>query len=289
MITGKEPYDSFLGTLPLNLKLLRELLGVTSIELSPRENTPLYFCWPHAAGAPATVRIACDNVMAVEVLTQHAWQRGELDFAASVLAGEPPITLVDVGANMGLVTRQLLARLPNIAHAYVYEPHPGNFELLSFNLAPFERVEYVNAALSNAEGRLEFFLDPENCGNYSLIQAAMPAEHASTVVEAISALNESRRWLAHASPVFYKSDTQGYDEFIATQLDPRFWNSVLGGIMELWRIDKPDCDAARLEEILDGFPNKFLLHTPAERLSTAHVLDYTGGRDGLFADLCFWR
>jgi FkbM family methyltransferase len=288
MITVKEVYGSFLGFLPLNLKLLREFLQVTSIEFSPREDTPLYFR-RSAADAPAKLRIACDSIMAVDILTRHAWQSEELEFASSVLDGQPPVTLVDIGANMGLFTRQLLARLPTIAHAYVYEPHPGNFEFLSFNLAPFERVDYVNAALAGTEGRLEFFLDPDNCGNYSLNRAAMPAEHSSIVVEARTASRESQRWLTDSNPIFYKSDTQGYDELIATQLDPRFWNSVVGGIMELWRIDKPAYDAARLEEILDGFPNKILLQNPAERLSTAQVLDYAGARDVTYADLGFWR
>ena len=261
---------------------------MTSLELSPREDSPLYFRKnPDHPAAP--LRIACDNVIAVGVLARHAWQLEELKFAEWVLIGREPITLIDVGANMGLFTRQVLARLRNIKNVVVYEPHPVNFDLLSFNLAPFERIEYVNAALSDIEGQLEFFLDPENCGNYSLNKAAMPAEYSSTVVKVKSAFDESRRWLAESNLIFYKSDTQGFDELIATQFDMPFWKSVAGGILELWQIDKPAYDAAKLEEILDSFPNKVLLYAPSVRLSTADVLDFIRGHDRKHADLGFWR
>lgn len=287
-ITLEEVLKIFSDSLPLNLKCLREVVGVTNIELSPREESPLYFK-RNPYGPPATIRIACDNMIAVAVLTQHVWQGEELKFTEWVLSDEESITLVDVGANMGLFTRQVLVKQRNIANVFVYEPHPANFDLLSFNLAPFERIEYVNAALSSIEGQLEFFLDPENCGNYSLNGAAMPKEFSSTVVEVRSALSESRRWLAYSNPIFYKSDTQGFDELIATQFDMRFWDSVVGGILELWRIDKPIYDAAKLAEILDSFSNKILLRNPSERLSTADVLDYIRGRDRESADLGFWR
>jgi FkbM family methyltransferase len=288
MIPSNVDLKTFLESLQINLKCLREFLRVTNIELSPQEDSPLYFK-KHPHDPPASVKIACDNAMAVAVLAQHAWQPEELKFTEWVLSDGEPITLVDVGANMGLFTRQVLAKLQNIENVFVYEPHPGNFELLSFNLAPFERIEYVNAALSDIEGQLDFFLDPENCGNYSLNKAAMPTEYSSTVVKVKSAFGESRRWLAHSNLIFYKSDTQGFDELIATQFDMLFWESVVGGIMELWRIDKPNYDAAKLEEILDSFPNKTLLHIPSVRLSTADVLDFIGGRDRNHADLGFWR
>lgn len=271
-----------------NLKLMRQFLGVTNIELSPEADSPLYFR-KNPSAPPATVRIACDIEIAIPVLTQHSWQPEELKFTEWVLSAGEPITLVDIGANMGLFTRQVLAQLRNIENVYVYEPHPANFDLMLFNLAPFERIEYVNAALSSAEGQLEFFLDPENCGNYSLNRAAMPTEFSSTTVKVRSAFSESRRWLAHSNLIFYKSDTQGFDELIATQFDMLFWETVAGGIMELWRIDKPAYDAAKLEEILDSFSNKVLLHIPSVYLSTTDVLDFIRGSDRVHADLGFWR
>lgn len=278
---------TFLKSLKSDLKILQERLGVTTLEFSPREGSFLYF--KNHDDFPANVKIACDNAMSVLVLGLHEWQPEETKFTEWVLSSSNPITLIDVGANMGLFTRQVLTRLRTIDYSFVYEPHPGNFDLLSFNLTPFEKIERVNAALSDKDGKLELFLDPENCGNYSLTKAAMPAKFSTTTVEIRDAFRESQRWLARSNLVFYKSDTQGFDELIATQLDMLFWESVVGGIMELWQIDKPAYDAAKLEEILDSFPNKVLLNDPARQLSTADILQYLRSRERGHFDLGFWR
>ena len=275
-------------SLAAELRVLRERLGVTAIELSPRKESPLYVR-KDLDGFPAPLKIACDGAIAPYVLTRHAWDPQAIKFAELLLGHGEPVTLVDVGANSGLFSRQLLGRLENIDRVFVYEPHPANFELLKFNLAAMGRIEFVNAALSAISGKYEFFLDPENSGNYSLNRAAMQGDFLSIVVEVKSARTESLRWLATSNAIFYKSDTQGFDELIATQFDRTFWDKVSGGIFELWRIEKPAHSATKMEELLESFPHKVFLDDPARALSTADVLAYLGGRDYRYENLAFWR
>ena len=278
---------------PYGIRLCRDNFGLTAMELIPREGSPLSV--PGAAASGRTVRLVTDYLMCPIVLKRHRWQVEELDFAKRVCTGAEPITLVDVGANMGLFSRQLLAAIPSIAEVFAYEPEPQNFSCLVHNLRPFDvKVAAVEAALSNKAGKLEFYLDPTNNGNFSLNPDAMPPQYATTSVETKDVSMECAAWMERGHRIFYKSDTEGFDEFIATAIRPEFWPRVFAGIMELWRIKKPQFDTEAFAAICDCFPNKIFLANADMRVAetsvtTADVVDYVKGGDRLHRDLGFWR
>ena len=241
------------------------------------------------------MKLVADLLMCPIVLERHRWQAEELEFAKRVCAGAEPIVLVDVGANMGLFSRQLLAALPAIVEAFAYEPEAQNFACLVHNLEPFGgKVKAIQAALSNKPGKMQFYLDPINNGNFSLNPAAMPAEHIRTSVEVKDVGAECADWMERGRRVFYKSDTQGFDEVIATAIRAELWLRVFAGIMEVWQIDKPSFNTEVLAAILDRFPNKVFLANAdlaltEVRVTTDDVLTYIKGDDGMHRDLGFWR
>lgn len=65
-------------------------------------------------------------------------------------------TFVDIGANTGLFTHSMarLTRLHEDFHIVAIEAHPDTYDRLSTRV--IERVSYLNLAMSNAKGNLEF-------------------------------------------------------------------------------------------------------------------------------------
>jgi FkbM family methyltransferase len=280
--------SSFQGSLSLNLRILREIYGVRFFELNPRGDV-LLACNGRDGKTPAPLRLNCDNAITPYTLLTGGWQPEEFSFVQRVTANLPTFTLIDVGANVGLFSRQCLARLGNCSRVFAYEPDAQNFSLLEFNLAPFQQVECFPVALSDATGEATYYLDPDNSGNYSLNPAAMPEQHATGVLHCVDVKEEVARWLTPVQPVFYKSDTQGFDEKIATHIPFTFWANVCGGIFEVWQIKKPEFPLDKFRIILDQFPNKRFLTAPAVPLTTQQVLEFMVGNKGESEDLGFWR
>lgn len=288
MISVEDVYRSFVGSLSLNVKMLRQYCQATSIDFVPRVGSAL-----RVASSPnATLRLPLDSVIAPPVLVEHAWDTATVRLVRQLIEGRiKTMTLVDVGANVGLFSRQLLNISPEIRQAFVYEPHPGNFLCLLHNLTMFSNVRAFNDALGVTEGMMTFYLDPNNFGNYSINQAAMPVgQQCLTIPVSVRAVSqEAKQWVSADLPIFYKSDTQGHDELLATSIDPSFWGRVFAGVLETWSIDKPTYSRESLARMMDEFPNKRFVQDIDTPVGTSEILEYAECRDGTFKDVLFWK
>jgi len=291
-ISQAEAERAYNQVVPVGIRLCRDWFGLASLEFTPRDGSPLRIATDGPRVAP-TVKLVTDYLMCPIVLGRHRWQIEELNFAKRVCLGAEPITLVDVGANMGLFSRQLLVAVPAITKVVAYEPEPANFACMVHNLKPFgDRVTMIEAAVSNRAGQMEFYLDPTNNGNFSLAVDAMPPNFSKITVEVRDIATESAAW--GDARIFYKSDTEGLDEQVAAAIAPEVWQRVFAGIMEIWPIKKPAVDSAAFAAVLDRFPNKAFLANADTKLSetpvtTADVLKYMASGNRLHRDLGFWR
>jgi len=270
------------------LNLGARALGVTAFRLQLPDSSPLF-----RADRAKSIELPVDDVISKEVIESACWQLDELRFFESRMP-EGDCVLLDVGANVGLMTRQLLHRAPRIAAAVCFEPHPLNFDILARNVAHLPQCRPVNAALGPNEGTLTFYEELGNAGNYSLNPDAMRGKTFRTSrVECRRAssdvlLGAVPQSLAHA-PVLWKSDTQGLDESIATSLDDAFWDRVHVAVMELWCIDKPALDRDRFAAIVERFDVRRFGHQPDVQLTIDEILAFAGQRDYRHADLYLAR
>lgn len=85
---------------------------------------------------------------------KHIFVRNEYQFEGEV----EPSTIVDAGANTGLASIYFANRYPG-AKIIAIEPEPGNFDLLTKNVAPYPNVIPVRAALWNCNETIEL-VDP---------------------------------------------------------------------------------------------------------------------------------
>lgn len=103
------------------------------------------------------------------------YEREAITVVAELAARLPgPVTLLDCGADIGLISAHLVAVCPNVQHATAIEPNPDAFEYLARNasLLPVE-AEAVHAAVSDFSGQAELRRSP-----------ADPSDHAAFIVPA---------------------------------------------------------------------------------------------------------
>lgn len=231
--------------------------------------------------------IPSDRVVMPSIVAHGSYAPETMDFAAERLQPRESYTVLDIGANLGMFSRQLLVRSDAIEHCICIEPDPGNFRALAFNLAGFPQVRAYNVALGASDGEARFFRDRENSGNYSLNTDAMRARpHHETTVTVVAADRWLRETVPAGTPIVWKSDTQGYDEVIICQTPPEVWSRVHCAVIELWRIRKPSFDIDLLSARIDRFANKSL---GLERSVTVdEILEYLRGDDWSHTDLYLW-
>lgn len=76
---------------------------------------------------------------------------------------------IDVGANIGWFTVLSAALVGESGHVYSFEPAPENFESLKhhININNLNKVELVNAAVSDTSGTADLYLNPYGNGGHS--------------------------------------------------------------------------------------------------------------------------
>ena len=294
-ISMQDVYDAFIGSFRLEVKLLKEFCNVKTVEFLPKDGSALSIPLRPGEALSDDARfcvVPLDYAIAPSVIAGHRWDYFEIEFARRVLPSSlGAFMLVDIAANVGLFTRQMLAAFDQIADIYVYEPDRENFKYLTRNLQAYAKPKKRNYALGARDETVEFYRDWSNSGNYSLIKSAMPLDNSfdKTTIDVRAARQESKEWLSSGLPIFYKSDTQGHDETIATSADFEVWRSVFAAIFELWRIDKPEFSLDAFRLIMDQFSNRTFLQEPGRMLTTDEVMAYIQGRDGQYRDLGLWK
>jgi len=280
---------SFRQSFGMNLKIMRSLYGLRSLELIPDMGSALHLTSKNNKEIPLT--LPADEVIGANTFLAKQWDIKKVNFFSSLAKTvDSDLCLVDVGANIGLFSRQFGSQCKRIKFAYLYEPHPENYDYLRRNLSDWDASPtLINAALSDMAGKFSFYEDPTNCGNYSLNYNAMDSNMSQIEVEVLAADIEEKRWLSSGLPIFYKSDTQGFDEKIASCLTLDFWTNVRCACFELWRIEKPEFDRDRFARVLESFPNRVFESNPTFLVGAADVLRYLDGRDRNFDDLLCWR
>jgi len=239
-----------------------------------------------------TILLPTDGVMFPLVAAHGGWGLETLDFFGRHIDASRSYTLLDIGANVGLFSRQVALRHPNIARILGVEPEPRNFRVLQYNLAGLApgRCMLWNLALSDAPGQAQFFCDRDNSGNYSLNPDAMrdrPFDTVTVQCVATDAWMRAHIPLQDGTRLLWKSDTQGSDELIISRTPQEVWDRIDAAIVELWRIRKPAFDRATFLRRIDDFAHKSIGIGHAH--TTHDIAVFLDGEDWKHADLYLWR
>ena len=111
----------------------------------------------------------------------------------------PGNTVLDIGANIGLLSRDFARLAGHAGRVAAFEPDPATFDCLKFNTRAFRTVQPVHAAASDSNGVCKLFLHPTSGMSNSLVHNWANSEAinvSSTTVDS---------WLAE-NPEFQKPD-----------------------------------------------------------------------------------
>jgi FkbM family methyltransferase len=83
----------------------------------------------------------------------------------------PSATVVDIGANVGFLTRQFAAMVGKKGRVFAFEPDPATFAYLTYNTRNLSQVICSTAALSDRDGNMTLHLHPTSAMSNSLVNA----------------------------------------------------------------------------------------------------------------------
>jgi FkbM family methyltransferase len=244
---------------------------------------------------------AADRVVMHEYRTLGTWAKGIVSLMVERLFADGPGTLIDVGANLGLVAIPVLERTGSIGIAF--EPEPKNFAYLERNVARHglgSRLELRQTACYSEPARLPMLLSDTNLGDHRLQRGVAADASADKHVIEVRAerLDDALRGRDLPRPIVLKVDAQGSEVCVfegATETLARA-DYV---ITEYWPegIVAHGENAARFEAAMRKFEFGAVLHVlplPEPLNSSEHVFSQLSwikqdGTDPGFFDLLFSR
>ena len=160
--------------------------------------------------------------------TQLTWQvmkYGELNYPISKiiktnLKNDENYLFIDIGANVGLVSRQLKFENKNIEHFFCVEPVLETFECLKKNTSSFTNIDLFNFGLGADDSKMNIFIDESNHGNASLEESMMIFSKFSKYrkekvqIKSVSYFFDKIQNQLNDKKIIIKIDVQGYDELI---------------------------------------------------------------------------
>jgi FkbM family methyltransferase len=259
-----------------------------SVQLLLSESSPLN--GPFEAGSEISLRT--DGSIFPHVAKHQEWNFGETRFIQQACV-EGEYHLIDVGANVGLYSRQALINYPNIKSASCFEPSPDNVEHLKRNLKAIPAASVFDFALGTSDGELTFYIDEINGGNFSFNENAVTGRKHHVIKAPVrriteKLLDECMGQLATDRRVIWKSDTQGLDEVLMSELPLRFWQRVDLAVFEGWRIPKPTFDTNAFRSVLDSFDHIYLIRNRGkglEPIDASSCIEYLSATDRKWGDI----
>jgi FkbM family methyltransferase len=241
-----------------NLGAIFGIIGARKIGKSINGNVLLRLNKSYPLGNKGFVlELPRDRTIYNHVKRYGFWEINESTFLALGLKtaenkSDSKIAFLDIGANTGLVTLQVINHSNSESDFFLFEPIPKHVGAIRHNLGSMPNVQINEFALSNLNGSAFIYTDNYNKGNSSLFKAVVPeGKHIKTLIELIDADEWCKSNLKRYTGFVVKSDTQGMDALILSRISEKIWNAVECAIIEVWAL--PEINSLSVVNLLDKF------------------------------------
>jgi FkbM family methyltransferase len=182
------------------------------------------------------IHIEPDNVIYKSVTLTGEWGKTESEFLSSFC--NQKTTLIDLGANIGLISKQILNLSTNVCRVLVVEPRFVTMLNLKMNLSKIteskrSEIIFCQFALSDTNGHSFLYTEPGNIGNSSL-KKELTLISSFEEVETLTSGKFYEKYLFHDEIYILKSDLQGMDAAVLNAFPSKIWNQVIAAVIEVW-------------------------------------------------------
>ena len=220
------------------------------------------------------------------IIKKSGWEQYEVIKTSELLQENKSYDLVDLGANQGLFTIQLLKIINNnskevessISNALLYEADsrliPLIKENIHKNISSTIDIKIKNTAVSLKKGEVELILEKENTANNTLEPSAMAnatSDEIKIKINSINAEDFEKDIQKHCSnPVIYKSDIQGTDIPFFLSLSDSMVSKIEVIIIEFWPhvLNSKSIDIRNFTSKMSDFKNVFILNNSGALVSS---------------------
>ena len=122
------------------------------------------------------------------------------------------MTVIEIGANVGLLTTVAADVVGDAGRVIAYEPAPDTVQTLRRCCRPLSHIEIRQAAVADTPGARRFFIDPDESTSATLFTAAAGPNHQPVLVPVCS-LDSELPTFPNAID-FIKIDAQGAEGYI---------------------------------------------------------------------------
>ena len=180
------------------------------------------------------IQTRIDQIITPNILKKGKWDYFIIKFICKYIKNKTnQFSFIDLGSNIGLVTKQLYLKKPNIKNFHCIEPEKENYNILLNNLDSFKNVYTYNCALTNQEsGIKKMYLNKNNFGDFSLLKNS---NKTTTYINTLNASSFFNKIISKhkINKIIYKSDTQGFDEMIVLSLSKKILDKIDMMILEI--------------------------------------------------------
>jgi FkbM family methyltransferase len=180
------------------------------------------------------IQTRIDQIITPNILKKGKWDYFIIKFICKYIKNKTnQFSFIDLGSNIGLITKQLYLKKPNIKNFHCIEPEIENYNILLNNLDSVKNVHAYNCALTNQKsGIKKMYLDKNNFGDFSLLKSSNKNITYINTLNASSFFNKiiSKHKI---NKIIYKSDTQGFDEMIVLSLSKKILDKIDIMILEV--------------------------------------------------------
>jgi len=176
------------------------------------------------------IYLSPDEIITPYILKNGYWDYEKIKFIKKYSPKQNKI-FFDIGANIGLITKQLINLNINFKKFFCFEPDTNSFECLKKNICKSKIVNVYNYGLSNKQMSLKLYKNKFNSGDSSFVKKSSHYEISKT--KPINHFFNKNKKEIIKSNIIYKSDTQGMDEIIFLNIHEKYFKKITIAIIEI--------------------------------------------------------
>jgi FkbM family methyltransferase len=225
------------------------LSGASPVKKSSDENSFLRLNRNYELGPRGTiVKLPKDKVIFESVKRSGRWEPGETQFLAESLKNScektkpSEIALIDIGANVGLVSLAAMNIAKTKNEVILFEPIPKHMAALKHNLSKLQKqtkVIFFECALGDQTKFTKMFTESSNSGNSSILKEVVPKQDRDiTRIKIVETNAFLRNKLRNYKKIVLKCDIQGFEAQVISKFPKFLWAAVDYAVIEIWAIPK---------------------------------------------------